>query len=264
MDDICVDEGLGSFENKKYANTWGGFGFLVDAVNSLAAIKTLVFEEKKYTMAALIEALKANWEGYEDMRRDFLAAPKWGNDDEYVDEIGRRAYTMMADKYADQTQYSGGHPVCVPQTVSAFSTLAPRVGALPSGRKHGEVLADGGSSPYVGTDKKGPTAVLKSMSKIPQDRYKGIQLNQRLPVSLMRESGEKGFQVWTSYMKTWHDLNIDHVQFNVVNNEDLREAQEEPEKHEDLIVRIAGYSARFVSMPKNAQDAIIARTIQQF
>ena len=106
--------------------------------------------------------------------------------------------------------------------------------------------------------------MLKTMSRIPQDRYKGIQLNQRLPVSLMRESGDKGFQVWTSYMQTWHDLNIDHVQFNVVNDADMLEAQKEPEKHEDLIVRIAGYSARFISLPKNAQDAIIARTEQQF
>jgi pyruvate-formate lyase len=80
----------------------------------------------------------------------------------------------------------------------------------------------------------------------------------------MRESGEKGFEVWTSYMKTWHDLNIDHVQFNVVTNEEMRNAQKEPEKHEDLIVRIAGYSARFVSLPKIAQDAIIARTVQEF
>jgi len=79
----------------------------------------------------------------------------------------------------------------------------------------------------------------------------------------MRESGEKGFKTWTAYMKAWHDLNIDHVQFNVVNNETMREAQREPEKHDDLIVRIAGYSARFISLLKNAQDSIIARTEQQ-
>jgi len=123
------------------------------------------------------------------------------------------------------------------------------------------VLADGGSSPYVGMDKKGPTAVLKSMSKIPQDRYKGIQLNQRLPVNVMRS--EKGFEIWTAYMQAWHDLNIDHVQFNVVDSEDMRAAQEEPEKWEDMIVRIAGYSARFVSLPKVAQDAVISRTEQE-
>ena len=264
MDDICVEKGLGAFENKEFPNTWSDPVSMPDAVNSLAAIKKVVFDDKKYTMEELVKALRANWEGYEKMRQEFMAAPKWGNDDSYVDDIGEMVYTLTADLYQEQTQYSGGHPVCVPQTVSLFSTRAPRVGALPYGRRHGEVLADGGSSPYVGTDKKGPTAVLKTMSRIPQDRYKGIQLNQRLPVSLMRESGDKGFQVWTSYMQTWHDLNIDHVQFNVVNDADMLEAQKEPEKHEDLIVRIAGYSARFISLPKNAQDAIIARTEQQF
>ena len=264
MDDICLDEGLGAFENIKFPNTWSDPLGLVDATNSLAAIKKLVFEEKQYTMEQLLNALKANWQGYGEMRQDFLAAPKWGNDDDYVDDIGTKVYDMIADVYGDQTQYSGLHPLPVPQTVSLYSTLAPRIGALPYGRMHGEVLTDGGSSPYVGTDKKGPTAVLKTMAKIPQDRYKGIQLNQRLPVSLMRESGEKGFEVWTSYMKTWHDLNIDHVQFNVINSEDMREAQIEPEKHDDMIVRIAGYSARFISLPKIAQDSIIARTEQQF
>ena len=264
MDDICVEEGVGALENKKYPNTWSDMTSIPDAVNSLAAIKKLIFDDKKYTMADMVKALRANWEGYDEMRQDALGVPKWGNDDAYVDDIGERVYTMIADVYQDQTQYSGMHPVPVPQTVSLFSSRAPRIGAFPYGRKHGEVLADGGSSPYVGTDKKGPTAVLKSMARIPQDRYKGIQLNQRLPVSLMRESGEKGFQTWTAYMKAWHDLNIDHVQFNVVDNKTLLEAQLEPEKHEDLIVRIAGYSARFISMPKNAQDAIIARTEQQF
>jgi pyruvate-formate lyase len=257
-----VEEGLGAFENKKYANTWSDPVSIVDAINSLAAIKKLVFDDKKYTMEDMVRALRANWEGYDEMRKDALNAPKWGNDDPYVDDIGEKVYNLVADIYQDQTQYSGYHPVPVPQTVSLFSTRAPRVGALAYGRKHGEVLADGGSSPYVGTDKKGPTAVLKTMARIPQDRCKGIQLNQRLPVSLMRQSGEKGFQTWTAYMKAWHDLNIDHVQFNVVDNKTMREAQIEPEKHEDLIVRIAGYSARFISLPKNAQDAIIARTEQ--
>jgi pyruvate-formate lyase len=263
MDDICVEEGLGAFENTKYPNAWNNPQSTVDAINSLAAIKKLIFDDKKYTMEDMVKALRANWAGYDEMRRDALNAPKWGNDDPYVDDIGKRVYNLVADVYQDQTQLSGMHPLPLPQTVSTYATRAPRVGALPYGRKHGEVLSDGGSSPYVGTDKDGPTAVLKSMSKISQDRFKGIQLNQRLPVSLMRESGEKGFNIWTDYMKTWHDLNIDHVQFNVVNNATMLEAQIEPEKHEDLIVRIAGYSSRFISLTKLTQDSIIARTVQQ-
>lgn len=263
MDDICVEEGLGAFQNMKYPNTWSDPVSMPDGVNSLAAIKKLIFDDKKYTIEDMVKALRANWEGYGQMRKDALEAPKWGNDDPYVDEIGKRFYNLVADIYQEQTQLSGMHPVPVPQTVSLYSTRAPRVGALPYGRKHGEVLCDGGSSPYMGTDKKGPTAVLKSCSNIPYERYKGIQLNQRLPVSLMREGDhDKGFKIWTAYMQAWHELNIDHVQFNVVKSEDMIEAQKEPEKHEDLIVRIAGYSARFVSLPTNAQDSIIARTEQ--
>ena len=155
MDDICVEEGLGAFKNTQYANTWSDPVSMPDAINSLAAIKKLIFEDKKYSMEDMVKALRANWEGYDEMRRDALNAPKWGNDDPYVDEIGQRIYNLMADLYQDQTQYSGMHPVPVPQTVSLYAARAPRVGALPYGRKHGEVLCDGGSSPYVGTDKKG-------------------------------------------------------------------------------------------------------------
>ena len=260
LDDACMDDGVGAFVDKTYPNPWNNTPGEQAAADSLAAVKKLVFDDKKYTMEDVVNAMKADFKGYEEMRKDMLAAPKWGNDDPYVDEIGGRVFTMVADKLLEQTTYSGMHPLGNPQTVSTFATRAPRVGALPFGRSHGEVLHDGGSSPYVGLDKKGPTAVLKSVAHIPFDRYKGVQFNQRLPVSVMR--GDKGFQIWTAYMKAWHDLNIDHVQFNVVDTKDMIEAQKEPEKWQSLIVRIAGYSARFVSLPKNAQDAIIARTEQ--
>ena len=265
MDDYCVEAGVGAHDaSKPWANNWAdpvfGGGPIAD---DLAAIKYWIFDKKKYTMEQLINALKANWVDYEEMRRDFIAAPKWGNDDNYVDEIGTSAYHMIADCCNEQSLQGWKKGCCpVPQSVSLFSMLAPLVGAQAFGRKWGEVIHDGGCSPYMGMDKKGPTAVLKTMSKIPQMRYKGIQLNQRFPVGLMRES-EKGFDIWTSYMKTWHDFNIDHVQFNVVRSEDMRAAQREPEKWEHLIVRIAGYSAKFIALPKLTQDAIIARTEQE-
>jgi len=105
--------------------------------------------------------------------------------------------------------------------------------------------------------------VLKSVAKLPHSKMKGNQLNQRLPVELMRES-EKGFDVWTAYMKTWHDLGIDHVQFNCVNTEDMLSAQKKPEDWDHLIVRIAGYSARFTSLTQMCQDSVIGRTEQKF
>jgi pyruvate-formate lyase len=197
------------------------------------------------------------------MRQEFLSAPKYGNDDDYVDEIATWFMNMSCDVFQDNKMVGGEKGVqLVPQSVSAFVTLGALIGAEPFGRRHGEATHDGGCSPYMGLDKKGPTAVLKSVSKLPHTRIKGIQLNQRLPVGLMRES-EKGFDVWSAYMKTWHDLGIDHVQFNVVRTEDMRAAQKEPEKWEHLIVRIAGYSARFISLSQMGQDAIIGRNVQE-
>jgi len=262
LDDACVEKGIGGNALKDQPNPWFNYMFIINCVDSLAAMKKLIFEEKKYTMEELIKALRANWEGYEEMRRDFLAAPKWGNDDPYVDEIAVRVYNDFHEIATRHTVYSGVPILPLGQTVSMFAALAPLTGALPCGKKHGEALSDGGISPYTGMDKKGPTAVLKSVSKVDASKYKGMQLNQRLSHALM--NSDKGFEIWLAYMNTWYDLNIDHVQFNVVRTEDMRAAQKEPEKYEDLIVRIAGYSARFISLPKLAQDAIIARTEQQF
>ena len=114
----------------------------------------------------------------------------------------------------------------------------------------------------AGTDKKGPTAVLKSVSKVDARTQKFNLLNQRLSLPLMRSS--HGFDIWYAYMKTWHDLNIDHVQFNCVSNEEMKAAQREPEKHGDLIVRVSGYSARFIDVSTYGQNTIIARNEQGF
>lgn len=113
----------------------------------------------------------------------------------------------------------------------------------------------------MGCDTKGPTAVLKSVSKVPHDRFKGMLLNQRLSPAMMND--ESGFDLWHSYMKSWHKLGCDHVQFNVISSKEMREAQKEPEKYTDTIVRVAGYSAKFVDLATYSQDTIIARTEQE-
>jgi benzylsuccinate synthase len=139
--------------------------------------------------------------------------------------------------------------------------IGSRTGPTPDGRFGGEAADDGGISPYMGTDHKGPTAVLRSVSNV-QKNQKANLLNQRLSVPIMRS--KHGFDVWHSYMDTWHDLNIDHVQFNVVSTAEMKAAQKEPEKHQDLIVRVAGFSARFVDVPTYGQNTIIARNEQEF
>lgn len=260
IDDACVEKGIGSMSLVDVPNPWMQFYTIVDTADSLAALKKFVFEEQKYTMEQVVEALKANYEGYEEMRRDFLSAPKYGNDDPYVDDLAVKIYDLCHDACMKHRVFSGVPIYPGSQSVSMYSVAGPRIGALPSGRKHGEVVADGGVSPYVGMDKKGPTAVLKSAARIDHSKFKFHQLNQRLSHSLMHS--DKGFDFWLAYMNTWYDLNIDHIQFNVVRNEDMRAAQEEPEIYGDLIVRIAGYSARFVNLTRYTQDSIIARTEQ--
>ena len=122
-------------------------------------------------------------------------------------------------------------------------------------------MYDGGCSPGTGLDKKGPTAVLNSVAKFDHIKdFRSSLLNQRLnPAQFV---GNKGFELWSNYMKSWSDLGINHVQFNMVDNETLVAAQKEPEDYPELIVRVAGYSAHFVELNKRSQDTIIARTIQ--
>jgi len=258
IDDGCMETGIDALALQEVPNPWHNVTAVITAVDALAGLKKLVFDEKKYTMEEVIAALRSNWDGYEKMRQDFLEAPKFGNDEPYVDGIAKDVFHMVSEEMQKHKLWAGAGALPLAQSVSLFTTLAPRVGALPSGRRHGEVLDDGGISPCLGQDVKGPTAVLKSVSAVDATEYKGLLLNQRLSVDLM--NGPGGFEVWNAYMDAWYDLNIDHVQFNVVRTEDLKDAQEEPEQHRDLIVRVAGYSARFVDLTTFSQDSIIART----
>ncbi len=243
-------------------NCWITFFTWVENADSLAAVKKLVFDEKKYTMDQLVTALEANWEGYEEMRLDFVKnAPKWGNDDDYVDDIMVRCLREVA-RHSWETKCPSGNPwPALPENVSGNIHFSPTVHALPNGRRLGDALYDGGISPGPGLDKKGPTAVIKSCGKIDHiSDGRAFLLNQRLSPTQL--AGEKGYQLWKAYMKTWADLGLDHVQFNMVDDATLRAAQREPEKYQELIVRVAGYSAHFVDISRKTQDNIIQRTVQ--
>ena len=258
----CVESGENHARSKEYGNPWLSVFAWMDQLDALAAVKKLVYEDKKYTMAQMIDALKANWEGSEEMRMDFVRAPKWGNDDDYVDDIVVRAHKDVRDKVCLPTrEYSGVPWSTAPQNVAAYIVASTKVGALPNGRRLGDTMYDGGCSPGAGLDKKGPTAVLRSAGKLDHRTFfKANLLNQRLSPAQL--AGDKGFELWHSYIKTWRDLGCNQVQFNMVDNETLFAAQKEPEKYSELIVRVAGYSAHFVELNKKAQDTIIARTVQ--
>ena len=227
----------------------------------LYPIKKLVFEDKKYTMEQLIEALKADWEGYEEMRMECVQLPKWGNDVDEADEVQVKAFKLVAEEVGRNREVAGAKFLILPENVGMFQAQGLRVGALPNGRRLGDPMYDAGVSPGAGCDKKGPTAVLNSASKVDWRNMKNALLNQRLSPSQM--AGEKGFQLFTNYLKVWHDLGIPQVQFNCVDTDTLRAAQRDPEKYSELIVRVAGYSAHFVDLARRTQDSVVARTLQE-
>ena len=258
-----IESGLDTCEPSiAQGNAWITAFTWVENIDSLAAVKKLVFEEKKYTLVELKEALAKNWEGHEEMRLDFVKnAPKWGNDDDYVDDIMLRCLDEAAKFSKVLKCPSGNNWPILPENVSGNIHYANIVGALPNGRRLGDALYDGGISPGPGLDKNGPTAVLKSCGKI--DHITGgraFLLNQRLSPTQL--AGEKGYQLWRAYMRTWADLGIDHIQFNMVDDSTLRSAQKDPEKYQEVIVRVAGYSAHFVDISRKTQDNIIQRTVQ--
>jgi pyruvate formate-lyase/glycerol dehydratase family glycyl radical enzyme len=231
-----------------------------NAADSLAAIKKFVFDDKKITMSELIDACKTNFEGREKLRQKLInEAPKFGNDDDYADEIAREVHLRTNGEFKKLKDY-WGYPVVLNGSVAGgYYGLSKACGATPDGRRDGESCADGAISPMAGMDKKGPTAVLNSVGKVPVT-YNHL-LNQRfLPMFL--EGNNKN--IFVQYLRTWGDLAIHHIQFNVVSTDTLLDAQIHPENYKDLIVRVAGYSAFFVDLSKGIQDDIIKRTEQSF
>ncbi len=261
----CVEEGINCFQRREHGNNWLTCFIWMDGVDSLVAVKKLVYDDKKYTMQQLLDMLKVNWEGYEKERMDFVKAPKWGNDDGYADDIIVNIHERIRDEVSlpcqDWGTKSKGVPF-VPQNIAAYTVCGALLGALPNGRRLGDTCYDGGCSPGAGLDKKGPTAVLQSVGKLTHENmFRANLLNQRLsPAQLV---GDKGFDLWKSYIETWCDLGINHVQFNMIDNETLVAAQQQPEDFSELVVRVAGYSANFTGLNKKTQDTIIARTIQE-
>ena len=261
----CTESGLSCYQAREQGNAWHSIFIWMDGLDALVAVKKLVFDEKKYTMEQLLTMLKANWEGYEKERMDFVKAPKWGNDDDYADDIIVKFHERVRDEVSMPCEYWGttahGWPQ-VPQNIAAYTVAGALLGALPNGRRLGDTCYDGGCSPGAGLDKKGPTAVLRSVGKLNHENmFRANLLNQRLsPAQLV---GDKGFELWKAYIETWCDLGINHVQFNCVDNETLLAAQKQPEDYNELFVRVAGYSATFIELNKRTQDTIIARTVQE-
>jgi len=231
---------------------------VINVADSLAAVKTLVYDQKKYTMRELMTALDANWQGYEEMRSDFVNAPKFGNNEDLPDLLAAEVYQRYADSLSSYYTICGDRAVPNAISITAHQPGGMAVGATPDGRYKGEILADGSMSPAQGRDRVGPLAVLQSAMKINQDAYQATLLNMKFHPSALktREDMEK----LAVLIKTYLTNGGKHIQFNVVSRETLEEARTEPEKHRDLIVRVAGYSAYFTSLTPTVQQEVIDRT----
>ncbi|MBN2817343.1 MAG: hypothetical protein JXP36_00135, partial [Bacteroidales bacterium] len=232
------------------------------------AIKKLVFEEKRISKEQLLHAIETNFEGRDEEKTQQLLlnfAPKYGNDDDYVDLLLKDAYNEFIDEIEKYhtTRHNRGPIGCRYYAgTSSISANVPNgavVPATPDGRKAFTPVAEG-SSPSSGTDVLGPTAVFKSVAKLPTERIMGgVLLNQKLsPATIARDADKEKL---VSIIHTFFaDLKGWHVQYNIVSRETLLEAKKHPEKYRDLIVRVAGYSAFFTTLSPDTQDDIIART----
>ncbi len=270
LTDDCIERGLNMKEGGAVYDFISDLQVgIANLADSLAAMKKVVFEEKKVTPAELWEALQADFAGEknEKIRTLLQEAPKYGNDDDYVDRLVVDAYNVYIDemKKYHNTRYGrgpiGGIYYAGTSSISANVPQGAGTLATPDGRKAGEPLAEG-CSPSHAADKNGPTAVFKSVSKLPTEEITGgVLLNQKVTPQMLEKEENK--QKLIFLLRTFFNkLHGYHVQFNVVSRETLLDAQKHPEDHRDLIVRVAGYSAFFNVLSKKTQDDIIERTEQ--
>lgn len=270
LTDDCIEHGLNMKEGGAVYDFISDLQVgIANLADSLAAVKKVVFEDGAVTPARLWEALEQNFEGPENERIRALlqAAPKYGNDDDYVDNLVVDAYNVYIDemKKYHNTRYGrgpiGGIYYAGTSSISANVPQGAGTLATPDGRRAGEPLAEG-CSPSHAADRNGPTAVFKSVSKLPTEEITGgVLLNQKVTPQMLQkeENREKLVLLLRTFFNRLHGY---HVQFNVVSRDTLLDAQAHPENHRDLIVRVAGYSAFFNVLSRRTQDDIIERTEQ--
>lgn len=236
-----------------------GIGTITD---SLAAIKYNVFDKKKFTMEELIEAMEHNFEGY-DMIANLVRnkTPKYGNDDDYADDIMKDVFNFYQKTVTGRPNMKGGtyRINMLPTTCHVY--FGEVMNASPNGRLAQKPVSEG-ISPEKGADVNGPTAVVKSASKMDHLRTGGTLLNQKFTPSVVK--GEEGLDHMADLIKSYFNMDGHHIQFNVVDRETLIQAQKHPDEYKDLIVRVAGYSDHFRNLSKVLQDEIIERTEQSF
>jgi len=266
LHDLCMAQGrdifAGKLENGIALGNFSANGFGT-AIDSLAAIKKLVYDDKKLSMSDLLEALDCNFEGQEALRQMCLNAPKYGNNDPYADAIGRKIEELFADLTHRFTTPLGAKLELVYVPIVEHVTSGRRTGATPNGRKAGEALSEG-VSPTQGCDVNGLTTTLLSIAKTKAARFQERASRLvNIKISPQVLAGEEGTKNLASLIRAWCDMKFWHIQFNIINSDTLRDAKQNPDKYRNLCVRVAGYSAYFVDLDPRLQDEIIARTEHQ-
>ncbi len=257
--DDCVSNGKdynagGARYNTSYIQGVG-VGSITD---NLSSIKYNVYDNNNITMSKLLKALESDFEGYESLRETLLTkTPKYGNDDDYADDLSIKVFESYYNGVDGRPNTKGGkHRInLLPTTVHVY--FGSVIGAMPDGRKKGKPLSEG-ISPVQGADRDGPTAVIKSVSKIDHLRTGGTLLNQKFTPQLL--ASEDGIEKLMHLIRSYFRMDGHHIQFNVISAETLRKAQQDPEQYRNLIVRVAGYSDYFVDLTLELQNEIINRT----
>lgn len=259
--DDCIKKGKDYNDSGARYNTsyiqGVGMGSLTDC---LSAIKYNVYDNNSFTMSDLFDALKNDFTGYDDLYSKVTnQTPKYGNDDDYADDILRQVFELYFEAVDGKPNTRGGvHRInLLPTTCHVY--FGSVIGATPDGRKSRRPLSEG-ISPVQGADAKGPTAVIKSAAKLDHLRTGGTLLNQKFTPMFLEN--DEGIQQLVHLIRTYFRMDGHHIQFNVVNAATLRDAQQHPENYRDLIVRVAGYSDYFVDLIPDLQEEIIKRTEQ--
>ena len=257
--DDCIEKGKDYYSGgARYNTTYiqcTGLGTITDC---FTALKKHVFEDHRYTMNALLEACKKNWEGEEVMRQYIRNhTPFFGNDDVYADEIAVRVYDDLVKAIEGRPNTRGGRTQLNMLSTTCHNYFGSVCGATPNGRLAHFAISDG-TSPAHGSDTHGPTAVIKSLGKLDQTKSGGTLLNVRfVPQLLKRDEDQKKL---ASLIRTYFKFGGHHIQFNIVDTATLHDAQQHPDEYRDLLVRVAGYSDYFNDMTEQLQNEIIART----
>lgn len=253
----CVETGKPVFEGGvRYLNASSETFGVISCADSLTAIRKLVYEEKRLSLEELVEVLDQNFEGREEIRRLCLEAPKYGNDDDIADSMAQRLFSDMGDITLEAGKKAGLHRYNI---VSVNNSMSAEWGnfcsASACGRKKGDPMANA-NGPSIGADKCGITALLNSMSKFDNTKHVGVINNVRFTKELFTQSGDKVAAV----LKAFYQNGGVQTNLCVVGREDLENAMEHPEKYQNLMVRIGGFSARFVTLNPIVQREILERT----